>query len=73
MTSDLVHEKELSSRDARIAALEHALRFASQKFSWLADYHLNAEYSKKEARTIGDKLWKVQSGELSSLLGEVKV
>ena len=47
----------------RVAALEHALRSASHSLHWLADYHLNAEYSKCEARRIADALWKVQSGE----------
>lgn len=62
--------KRASSAEARVAILEHALRYASQKFSWLAQYHLNAEYSKVQAHEIADKLWKVQARELTSMLGE---
>jgi hypothetical protein len=67
--TDAITAEEISSRDARIAVLEHALRVASGKLTWLADYHLNAEYSRREARSVADKLWQVQAGEIHSLLG----
>lgn len=49
----------------RIVALEHGMREASAKFSWLADFHLNAEYSQTAARELADKFWKLQAGETS--------
>lgn len=49
----------------RITTLEHALRKASEKFGWLADYHLNAAYSKQAARELMDEFWKIQAGEKS--------
>ncbi len=72
-TSDLIAAKEISSRDARIAILEHALRHASGKLQWLAQHHLHGEFAKTEANALADKLWKVQSGEQHSLMSEVKV
>ena len=69
----MTKEKESSSRDARIAILEHALRYASGKLQWLAEHHLRGEFAKKEASVAADRLWKVQSGELHSMMDTVKV
>lgn len=54
---------EIERRDRRIRKLEHELRRASHRFNWLADYHLNAEYSKSEARKLADEMWQTQANE----------
>jgi hypothetical protein len=50
----------------RISCLEHGLREASERFDWLASFHLNAKYSKEEARKLATKYWELQAPEKRS-------
>jgi hypothetical protein len=63
----VIHEKEISRLEARIACLEHGLRYASQKFDWLASFHLNSAFSKRAAKEIGVELWNLQSGAITMI------
>lgn len=64
---ELVQQKEVSQLEARIACLEHGLRHASQKFDWLASFHLNSAFSKKAAKEIAVELWNLQSGKITMI------
>ncbi len=59
--------KEISRFEARIACLEHGLRYASQKFDWLASFHLNSAFSKQAAKEIAVELWNLQSGRITMM------
>lgn len=68
MTIDPVAQrKEVSRLEARIACLEHGLRYASSKFDWLAQFHLNAAFSKEAAKEISVELWNLQSGKTTMI------
>jgi hypothetical protein len=45
----------------RISGLEHGLREASERFDWLARFHLNGEFSKKAAKDLATKYWELQA------------
>ena len=66
-----IHAKEISRLEARIACLEHGLRHASQKFDWLATFHLNSAFSKQAAKEIAVELWNLQSGRITMIGAKV--
>lgn len=45
----------------RISALEHALRHASERVTWLGEHHVVTPFAAKECRKIADELWALQS------------
>src|SRR5690348_3429835 len=45
----------------RIAGLEHCLREASERFDWLARFHLNSQFSKDVASKLATKYWELQA------------
>ncbi len=46
----------------RITALEHALRYASERFSWLGTHHVESAFAKEACRKLADEMWAIQSG-----------
>lgn len=49
-------------KDARIAVLEHALRRASEKFSWLAEHHTQGAFAPNACRKLSHEFWNIQAG-----------
>lgn len=56
----------------RVALLEFQLRKASQKFSWLADYHAS-EIAQPACRALSDECWKVAAGEKGNQLWDCNI
>ena len=49
--------------EARVRELEHALRRASERLSWLRDHHCSSEFARGQAKMAADECWRVQAGE----------
>ena len=49
--------------EARVRELEHALRRASERLSWLRDHHCSSDFARGQAKMAADECWRVQAGE----------
>mgnify|MGYP001419415055 CR=1 FL=1 len=49
--------------EARVRELEHALRRASERLSWLRDHHCSSVFAREQAKLASDECWRVQAGE----------
>lgn len=60
---NIVLESDVLKAEARVRELEHALRRASERLSWLRDHHCSSEFARGQAKMAADECWRVQAGE----------
>lgn len=75
LAGELEHERDACSQlargaviraeaaEARVRELEHALRRASERLSWLRDHHCSSVFAREQAKLASDECWRVQAGE----------
>jgi len=75
LAGELEHERDACSQlargaviraeaaEARVRELEHALRRASERLSWLRDHHCSSDFARGQAKMAADECWRVQAGE----------
>jgi len=60
---ELAAVQRAEAAEARVRELEHALRRASERLSWLRDHHCSSEFARGQAKMAADECWRVQAGE----------
>ena len=59
----VANTRRAEAAEARVRELEHALRRASERLSWLRDHHCSSEFARGQAKMAADECWRVQAGE----------